>query len=227
MSLSRSDKCCPTFFGTTAALCGIRESPPQITTAKRRAALKAHDTSRCHVVRCNHAATARHVLHFLPCGNHGESRAVCVWRHSGNTCEVRVSEFFCPGTCVRPTVTPTRTATPTHPATPTPTSTPTATPTPTVTPTPHNLADNDACNDSRQCTSALCNGGESAEAQTRTRLVKPQCVLHWRCAAAVGSVGLPDAGRRSHQPVDRPVPPGIARSPSPGDSGHYLGRSKH
>ena len=32
-----------------------------------------------------------------------------------------------------------------------------------MTPTPHNLADTDPCNDSRQCASALCNGGVCAE----------------------------------------------------------------
>ena len=79
----------------------------------------------------------------------------------------------CVGTCVQPTATPTSTATATATSTPTatrtptatPTSTPTATPTPTptMTPTPHNLHDNDPCNDSRQCTSALCNGGVCAE----------------------------------------------------------------
>ena len=47
----------------------------------------------------------------------------------------------CPGTCVQPTQTPT----------------------PTPTPTPHNLPDNASCNDSRQCTSTLCNGGVCAE----------------------------------------------------------------
>jgi hypothetical protein len=55
----------------------------------------------------------------------------------------------CPGTCVQPTQTPTATETPT--------------PTPTMTPTPHNLPDNASCNDSRQCISALCNGGVCAE----------------------------------------------------------------
>ena len=48
-------------------------------------------------------------------------------------------------------------------ATPSPTPTTTPTPTATPTPTPHNLHDNDPCNDSRQCTSALCNGGVCAE----------------------------------------------------------------
>lgn len=63
------------------------------------------------------------------------------------------AQAICPGTCVRPTATPTST----------PTATPTSTPTPTPTPTPHNLKDNDPCNDSRQCTSTLCNGGVCAE----------------------------------------------------------------
>jgi hypothetical protein len=67
------------------------------------------------------------------------------------------AELVCPGTCVQPTATPTGTATPTI----TPTNT--QTPTPTVTPTPRNLKDGDSCNDSRQCTSALCNGDVCAE----------------------------------------------------------------
>jgi len=89
----------------------------------------------------------------------------------------------CLGTCVEPTATPTSTATATATstptATPTATSTPTATPTATTTPTstatatatgtptetPHNLSDGEACTDSRQCASALCNGGVCATAK--------------------------------------------------------------
>ncbi len=86
-----------------------------------------------------------------------------VWTGGGNG---GAAQSFCLGTCVQPpTPTPTPTATPTVTPTntATPTVTPTTTPTPTPTPTPHNLHDNDPCNDSRQCTSALCNGGVCAE----------------------------------------------------------------
>ena len=60
------------------------------------------------------------------------------------------AQVVCLGTCVRPTATPTSTAT----------NTPTTTPTPT----PHGLPDTDPCTDSRQCASALCNGGMCATA---------------------------------------------------------------
>ena len=68
---------------------------------------------------------------------------------------------ICIGTCFQPT--------------PTPTSTPT--------PTPHNLHDNDPCNDSRQCASALCNGGVCAERN-------PAPAVSNYTAAFIGSVLL-------------------------------------
>ena len=95
-----------------------------------------------------------------PGGAEGGAAACLTWLGGGHG---GAAEVVCPGTCVQPTATPTSTATPTVTPTPTATSTSTATPTPTVTPTPHNLMNNDLCNDSRQCTSALCNGGVCAE----------------------------------------------------------------
>ncbi len=73
--------------------------------------------------------------------------------------------------CPTATSTPAATSTPT--ATATPTATDTSTPTPTPTPTPHNLPDNDPCNDSRQCTSALCNGGVCAELKPAPAVSSP------------------------------------------------------
>ena len=79
----------------------------------------------------------------------------------GSPCIVGSSAGVCDFSgCVAFTATPTVTNT----ATATPTETPTPTPTATNTPTPHNLPDTDPCNDSRQCASALCNGGVCATA---------------------------------------------------------------
>jgi hypothetical protein len=100
-----------------------------------------------------------------------------VWLGGGNGGAAGDINVVCPGTCVQPSATPTHTPTntpintPTHTPTNTPINTPTHTPTnspkpmvtPTSTQTPHGLADDQACTDSRQCTSALCNGGVCAK----------------------------------------------------------------
>jgi hypothetical protein len=107
-------------------------------------------------------------------GQGGAAWECLTWQGSGEG-GAASCPTVCFGTCLEPTATPTATATPT--------STPTSTPSPTMTPTPHNLQDGVSCNDSRQCSSALCNGGVCAER-------KPTPAVSNHTAAFIGTVLL-------------------------------------